>query len=92
MFHDARTIAAGKYGQCIKHITNKAFRRGIAQGDTCIDHANQLCGYEYVMDEDMDAKLDQAWAKGVNARQCIAAIKGPYGGGVKPTFPEEIKG
>ena len=64
-----------------------------AQGQACTKKEKELCGYqEDGVDKEVQEMLNEAWAKGVNARQCVAAIKGPYGGGCRPTFPDEVQG
>jgi hypothetical protein len=42
--------------------------------------------------EDVQNKLEQATRKGYNARQLAAKLKGAFGTGCDPVFPEEVEG
>ena len=50
------------------------------------------CEKHDLFDEDTEQVLDDIMEGGLNARQCIEKIKGPFGAGVMPCFPDDVPG
>ena len=50
------------------------------------------CKQDEEVPSEVKKTLNQALRMALNARQCLATIKGPFGQGVDPVFPEAVLG